>query len=165
MFGPRWSEAVFPRKETVVKNLILIASLALVPLVAGCNKNKNAETQPSASIADVTPPAPTHNSAATGSSWTPSSASFSSSSSTPVTPITYDQSPSDSQFASNTGSSFGAAPAATTSGRTYKVQRGDTLWSIAKRTYGDGAQYKKIVSANPSVKNERLIVGQTLQLP
>ena len=147
-----------------MKKLILIASLVVVPLVAGCNKNKNAETQPSASIADVTPPAPTHNSAATGSSWTPSSAS-SSSSSTPVTPITYDQSPSDSQFASNTGSSFGAAPAATTSGRTYKVQRGDTLWSIAKRTYGDGAQYKKIVSANASVKNERLIVGQTLQLP
>jgi 5'-nucleotidase / UDP-sugar diphosphatase len=144
-----------------VKKLILIASLALVPLAAGCDKNKKAETQPSASISDVTPPAPTHNGTA-GSTWSPSGGS---SGSTPVTPITYDQSPSDSQFASNTGGSFGAAAAATTSGRTYKVQRGDTLWSIAKRTYGDGAQYKKIVSANPSVKNDRLIVGQTLQLP
>jgi len=82
-----------------------------------------------------------------------------------VTPINYDQQPSDSQFASNTGGSFGAAPAATTSGRTYKVQRGDTLWSIAKRTYGDGAQYRKIVAANPSVRNDRLIVGQTITLP
>jgi nucleoid-associated protein YgaU len=146
--------------------MILAASVLMVGVVAGCDKNKKgAETQPSASISDVTPPAPSHSSTTGGSTWSDGSAS-----STPVTPINYDQQPSDSQFASNTGSSFGAAPAATTSGgpvagRTYKVQRGDTLWSIAKRTYGDGAQYRKIVAANPSVRNDRLIVGQTITLP
>jgi nucleoid-associated protein YgaU len=151
-----------------VKKIILATSFAmLVPLVAGCDKNKKAETQPTASITDVAPPAPTHSGAGSASTWSPSSSS-SSSISTPVTPINYDEAPSDSQFSSNTSStgSFGAAPAATTGGgRTYKVQRGDTLWSIAKRTYGDGTQYKRIVAANPSVRNDRLMVGQTLTLP
>ena len=45
------------------------------------------------------------------------------------------------------------------------MERLEALWSIAKRTYGDGAQYRKIVSANPSVRNDRLIVGQTITLP
>jgi 5'-nucleotidase len=145
-----------------VKKSILVASLLVVPLVAGCDKNKKADTQPSASITDIAPPSPSHNgtAASSGSTWSPSG------SSTPVTPINYDQQPSDSQFATSSTGSFGAAAAATTGGgRTYRVQKGDTLWSIAKRTYGDGAQYRKIVSANPSVRNERLIVGQTLQLP
>ena len=142
-----------------MKKAILVASLLMVPLAAGCDKNKKMEEEPTASITDIAPPAPTH-SETTGSTWTP------------VTPINYDQQPGDSQFSSNTGGgsfsaggSFGAAPAATAAGRTYTVQRGDTLWSIAKRTYGDGTQYKKIVAANPTVKNERLMVGQTLTLP
>ena len=137
-----------------MKKMILVASLVMVPVVAGCDKNKKAETQPSASITDVAPPSPSH-SATSESAWTDS---------TPVTPINYDQQ-TTSEFSSTTGS-FGAAPAATTSGgRTYRVQRGDTLWSIAKRTYGDGSQYRRIVEANPSVRSERLIVGQTLTLP
>lgn len=144
-----------------MKKVILVASLLMVPLVAGCDKNKKVEEEPTASITDIAPPAPSHSTTAAGSTWADSSAS------TPVTSINFDQpAPSDSHFSSNTGSSFGAAPAATTSGgRTYKVQRGDTLWSIAKRTYGDGSQYKRIVEANPSVRSERLIVGQSLTLP
>lgn len=49
--------------------------------------------------------------------------------------------------------------------RTYTVKKGDTLWSIAKTTYGDGKQYTKIVSANPGVSPQRLMVGQTLVIP
>ena len=154
-----------------MKKIILATSFAmLVPLVAGCDKNKKPETQPSASITDVAPPAPSHSGSSSASTWSPSSSSTSGASS--VTPINYDAATSDSQYSSNTSStgSFGAAPAATTSGsssngRTYKVQRGDTLWSIAKRTYGDGTQYKRIVAANPSVRNDRLVVGQTITLP
>ncbi len=55
-----------------------------------------------------------------------------------------------------------AKPAA---GTKYVVKRGDTLWGIATRTYGDGRQYKKIVAANPAIKGERVNAGQTIVLP
>lgn len=51
-------------------------------------------------------------------------------------------------------------------GTTYTVQKGDTLWSIAKRFYGSGSQYGKIVNANPSISNPNLIYsGQVLTIP
>lgn len=40
--------------------------------------------------------------------------------------------------------------------RTYTVKRGDTLWAIAKKYYGNGAKYTKIVKAN-NIKNPNLI--------
>lgn len=61
-----------------------------------------------------------------------------------------------------------AAPAASTAGgRTYTVQAGDSLSKIAKREYGDAAQWKKIHEANKdTIKNPDLIhPGQTLRLP
>lgn len=50
---------------------------------------------------------------------------------------------------------------------TYTVQKGDTLWMIAKRTYGDGGLYSKIYNANKDkIKNPNLIyVGQVITLP
>lgn len=48
---------------------------------------------------------------------------------------------------------------------TYTVQKGDTLWAIAKRTYGDGFQWKKIATAN-KLKNPSVIhSGNVLTLP
>ena len=35
--------------------------------------------------------------------------------------------------------------------QTYTVQKGDCLWSIAKKFYGDGSQWEKIYNANPGV--------------
>lgn len=51
--------------------------------------------------------------------------------------------------------------------RTYTVVKGDCLWSIAKKYYGNGAQYKKIYEANKDkIKNPNLInVGQVLTIP
>lgn len=46
---------------------------------------------------------------------------------------------------------------AVTANKTHTVQSGDTLWGIAKKYYGNGSQYQKIVSANPSIKNPNLI--------
>ncbi len=50
---------------------------------------------------------------------------------------------------------------------TYTVQSGDTLWSIAKKYYGDGSKYTEIVNANSdNIKNPNLIyVGQKLVIP
>jgi len=49
----------------------------------------------------------------------------------------------------------------------YVVQSGDTLWGIAKKYYGDGNQYTKIVNANKDkIKNPALIYpGQQLVIP
>ena len=48
---------------------------------------------------------------------------------------------------------------------TYTIKDGDTLFSIAQSTYGDGNQYTKIQQANPSVNPTALQVGATLQIP
>lgn len=55
---------------------------------------------------------------------------------------------------------------AVTENKTHTVQSGDTLWGIAKKYYGNGSQYTKIVSANPDIKNPNLIYpGQVLSIP
>jgi len=53
-------------------------------------------------------------------------------------------------------------------GQTYTVKRGDTLWAIAKRFYGDGSKWPTIYNANRGVigGNPNLILpGQVLVIP
>ena len=65
-----------------------------------------------------------------------------------------------------------AAPAATateaaaaTAATVYKVVAGDSLWKIAKATYGDGMLWSKIAEAN-ALRNPNVIsIGRELQLP
>lgn len=49
----------------------------------------------------------------------------------------------------------------------YKIVKGDTLWAIAKKYYGNGALYNKIYQANKdTVKNPNLIYpGNWLKIP
>ena len=49
----------------------------------------------------------------------------------------------------------------------YTVQKGDTLWKIAEKFYGNGSKYPEIVKANtPPVKNPDLIQpGWVLRIP
>lgn len=52
--------------------------------------------------------------------------------------------------------------------RSIVVKKGETLWSIAKRAYGDGKYYKKILAANPQIrrnKTVRLVIGQIIRVP
>jgi nucleoid-associated protein YgaU len=50
--------------------------------------------------------------------------------------------------------------------RTIKIARGDTLWDIAQRAYGNGFKYEKIFEANPYLSNPNKIkVGDTLRVP
>lgn len=54
----------------------------------------------------------------------------------------------------------------------YKVQKGDTLWEIAKAKYGRGFEWQKILEANkdkvgflPNGSQARIEIGQELTLP
>ena len=51
--------------------------------------------------------------------------------------------------------------------RTYTVKKGDCLWNIAKKFYGNGALYTKIYDANTNkIANPNLIyVGQVFVIP
>ncbi|WP_269932096.1 tetratricopeptide repeat protein [Aminobacter sp. HY435] len=49
----------------------------------------------------------------------------------------------------------------------YKVQRGQSLWSIANEVLGDGDRYREILDINPQLRGDpgRLAPGQELRLP
>lgn len=51
--------------------------------------------------------------------------------------------------------------------KTYTVKKGDTLWGIAKKYYGNGAKYTQIYNVNKGkIKNPNLIyVGQVFTIP
>ena len=46
------------------------------------------------------------------------------------------------------------ATSAASSAKTHTVKSGDTLWGIAQKHYGNGAQYKKIYEANKTIIEE-----------
>jgi len=60
-----------------------------------------------------------------------------------------------------------SSPAPKVTAKSYTVAKGDTLWVIAKKYYGDGSKYTKIFEANKGVlKNPNVIYpGQVLALP
>lgn len=49
--------------------------------------------------------------------------------------------------------------------KTHTVKSGDCLWNIAKKYYGDGAQYTKIASANKLDSAYTIHPGQVLTIP
>ncbi len=51
--------------------------------------------------------------------------------------------------------------------RFYEIQKGDTLWAIASKAYGNGARYTEIVEANPNVIDnpDRIYPGQKIRIP
>ena len=126
-----------------MKKFIAFAVVAALAIVAGCAK-KTTTPAANSSITEVAPPPPIHNGI------------------TPAAPIstTYSDpivAPADDITPSRSTSAGG--------GKTYVVKKGDTLWAIAQRTYGDGKQYRKIVAANPNIKGDRVFAGQKIVLP
>lgn len=49
----------------------------------------------------------------------------------------------------------------------YVIQKGDTLWKIAEKAYGNGAKYKAIVEANKEVikHEDKIFPGQKIRIP
>ena len=122
----------------------MLAMLAAV----GCAK-KGADATKSSSALDISTPPP-------AMAYQPAPAPA------PVPaaqPVIYDTAPTV------TATPAPAPSAGGVSGTTYTVQKGDTLYGIARQKYGDGKQWQKIAAANPGVSPSSLKVGQTLVLP
>lgn len=65
----------------------------------------------------------------------------------------------------DTGNMGRAAPQEKREETSYTVAKGDTLWGICRRTYGDGSLAWKLAEAN-GIKNANLIFpGQVVRLP
>ncbi len=66
---------------------------------------------------------------------------------------------------------YGNTPTTTTAtrapqARTHTVQKGETLWEIAGRVYGDPTLWVRIKNANPGLKNgDAIKVGMTIVIP
>ena len=60
-----------------------------------------------------------------------------------------------------------ATPPPAAQPRTYTVQKGDSLWKIAKHVYGNGAEWKRIHEANKdTIEDPDLIQpGWVLRIP
>ena len=50
-------------------------------------------------------------------------------------------------------------------GNYYTVQRGDTLWGIAKKFYGNGSKYPEIAKANNISNPDIIHTGQVILIP
>jgi len=56
-------------------------------------------------------------------------------------------------------------PSAAAAGSRYHVQKGDTLFGIARSRYGDGKRWQQIASANPGLTPTTLQAGATIVVP
>lgn len=126
---------------------LVVAALAAVVILAGCNKPENA-----APAAPVAPAAATTTDLMPESSTPPSGAGTEA-----MPPRTSPVAPRSPGYAS---------PAAPTdaSGKTYTVQPHDTLYSISKKMYGSGKRVKDIQDAN-GLSSDVIKPGQVLKLP
>jgi len=69
--------------------------------------------------------------------------------------------------ATNVGATQAKPVAATKAAnkRTYTVAKGDSLWRIAEKIYGNGSDFKKIARANNISDPDHIRPGQELVIP
>jgi 5'-nucleotidase len=129
-----------------MKTYASLAALALVAAVAGCQSNsKTASTKAplNPAVTDISPTPPT-------SSYSPPVQ--------PIQPVIAAQpvEPAPAQAAFTPGAAAGGK---------YTVQKGDTLFKIAREHYGDGKQWNRIAAANPGLTPQNLKAGQKILIP
>ena len=78
-------------------------------------------------------------------------------------PVTKRNSPTATEVISNSSS----GSAGKTAGTSYTVKDGDTLWDIAKTSYGSGSDWTKIYEANKDTMpdSSSLEIGQVITIP
>jgi len=129
--------------------LSLASLAAAASMVVGCANNKKPATAPmNSSVTDVRPVA-----------VAPAPAPVMVQPVQPVQPVVSDVSPVVQAAPAPVAS---ATPGIT--GNTYTVQKGDTLYKIARAKYGEASAVKKIQAANPGL-TANIKVGQKINLP
>jgi len=145
------NEREFARTFSGPAGLVVMMSL-LVVVLAGCQKD---QTQ----VTEVPPPPPDEP--------MPMVEPAPSDPSGPADAVVFDEvepAPTPAPAASNTATQLPPPPLAAP--QTYTIRKGDTLWSIAVRFYGDGRRWRDIVGANPSISDpKKLPIGTTIDIP
>ena len=67
--------------------------------------------------------------------------------------------------AADTGETETVETPAPAPARTHTIRKGDTLWSVAKKFYGDGKRWKEIAAANDIANESKLPIGKVLRIP
>lgn len=130
----------------------LAATLGLASMLAGVGCSSDPEP-----VAEVPPPSYT----AEPEPLAPVSISQS----TPVEPEPISPAPATNQSYEPEPIASGGGFEPSPSGQTYVIRKGDTLWSIAERTYGSGKKWRDIAALNPTIDPRKLAVGQQILLP
>lgn len=70
-------------------------------------------------------------------------------------------------YTTNSSSAAVSTTTASASGQSYTVKSGDSLWKIAKLTYGDGSKWRDIYNANQATISDpnKINIGTVIILP
>ena len=75
-------------------------------------------------------------------------------------------SPPTVPYSGSTGVSTGGAGAAVTGTvKTHVIRSNDKLWTLAETYYGHGKHWQHLVTANPGLSPNALVVGRTIKIP
>lgn len=125
------------------RTITTLALVAALSFVAGCDNNKKKTG------AEVPPPAPAEQAPIAAPLPAPAPA---------PAPMVVEPSPLPPAPAP-------AARSGAKAGGTYVVQKGDTLFAISRKVYGNNSKVKDIIAANPGIDPNNIKVGQKLNLP
>ncbi|HEX8509541.1 MAG TPA: LysM peptidoglycan-binding domain-containing protein, partial [Propionibacteriaceae bacterium] len=116
----------------------------------------------------ATAPPVTSSSSSPSSSLTPDAPAPRSPASTAAAAMRAPEAPRDRPAALQPGADVAGSGSQGVTSATHLVARGDDLWSLAERYYGEGRDWRKIARANPRVLTggpDRLEVGWLLVVP
>jgi 5'-nucleotidase len=150
-------------KEFPVKRAILSTCAVLLASAVGCAT----KTEKPSAINDINPPAPP----VAYQPVAPAQPAAAMTTAAPVQNASLEETTPAPAPALSEGktthakSGVAKTSSAKISGHKYVVQKGDNLYKIAKKAYGDGNDYKKILKANPGMDADKLQAGKTIIIP